>query len=77
MCGIAGAYFADRQPADAAWRVVQAMTDALSHRGPDGGGVRACGPVNNEAGPTVVLGHRRLAILVLSDRAAQPMATSE
>ena len=51
--------------------VVQAMTDALAHRGPDGAGVRR---VTQPADDTVgVFGHRRLAIIDLSERGAQPM----
>lgn len=43
------------------------MTDALAHRGPDGEGQWS----NNKN--TVHLGHRRLAIIDLSNNAAQPM----
>ena len=41
------------------------MTDALARRGPDGSGTWFNGPV--------ALGHRRLAVIDLSERAAQPM----
>ncbi len=44
------------------------MTDAIAHRGPDGEGFW-----NNEKN-TVHLGHRRLSIIDLSSRAAQPMS---
>ncbi len=44
------------------------MTDELSHRGPDGSGIWINGPV--------ALGHKRLAILDLSERASQPMISS-
>lgn len=44
--------------------------DIVSHRGPDGRGWRT---FESAAGP-VALGHRRLAIVDLGDRAAQPMA---
>lgn len=67
MCGIAGVIGAAAESTT----VVQAMLQAMSHRGPDGSGIRA------EAlgdGRSVVLGHRRLAILDLSDAGAQPMA---
>ena len=43
------------------------MTDALAHRGPNGEGHWA-----NEY-YTVLLGHRRLSIIDLSDKGSQPM----
>ncbi|HNN96061.1 MAG TPA: asparagine synthase (glutamine-hydrolyzing) [Pseudomonadota bacterium] len=46
-----------------------AMSRLLSHRGPDGHGLLSFG-----AGPGVTLGHRRLAIVDLSDAGAQPMS---
>lgn len=65
MCGIAGlVHFADgRRPMDVA--VLTAMTRSLRHRGPDAEGVWHA--------PGVGLGHRRLAILDLSDAGRQPM----
>lgn len=67
MCGIAGIFgFARDQRVDA--DLVQRMTDALTHRGPDGSGQRA--------GPGYVLGHRRLSIVDLAG-GAQPMATPD
>src|SRR5208282_5794784 len=65
MCGIAGMLTTARESALNAR--VSAMTRALRHRGPDAGAVFA----DDEAG--VALGHRRLAILDLSERGAQPM----
>ncbi|MCB0431130.1 MAG: asparagine synthase (glutamine-hydrolyzing) [Flavobacteriales bacterium] len=63
MCGIAGIVnFDGSQPAR---EQVQAMMDLIAHRGPDGEGMLVEG--------TVALGHRRLAILDLSDAGAQPM----
>lgn len=62
MCGIAGELHF-RGPADLAG--VQAMTDALAHRGPDADDVWAEGPV--------ALGHRRLAIIDLSDAGRNPL----
>ncbi len=67
MCGIAGILNFDGAPVDAA--VLKRMTDAIAHRGPDGEGFYA--------GEGVGLGHRRLAIIDLSDAAAQPMSDSE
>jgi len=45
------------------------MTDMLAPRGPDGSGILARGRVG--------LGHRRLKIMDLSERAEQPMADPE
>ncbi|GGE96363.1 N-acetylglutaminylglutamine amidotransferase [Stappia taiwanensis] len=64
MCGIAGEIRFDGQFADA--RAVARMTERLAPRGPDSSGILAQGPV--------ALGHRRLKIIDLSDKAAQPMA---
>lgn len=70
MCGIAGAFFwrettASREAANR----VQAMTRTMVHRGPDGQGV----VTEQGARVSVALGHRRLAIIDLSERGAQPM----
>ena len=56
MCGIAGLIHLDGEPVSPA--VLQRMTDAVAHRGPDGEGHWIEGPVG--------LGHRRLAIIDLS-----------
>ena len=45
------------------------MTDSISHRGPDGEGYFS----NNNIG----FGHRRLAIIDLSDNANQPFISSD
>jgi asparagine synthase (glutamine-hydrolysing) len=64
MCGIAG-YISTKS--DGRLReIIQAMTDSVSHRGPDGEGVFVEG--------NVALGHRRLAIIDLSELGAQPMS---
>lgn len=63
MCGLSGEINFDGRPADAG--ALQRMTDALSPRGPDGSGVVLRGPVG--------LGHRRLKIIDLSEKAQQPM----
>jgi len=47
--------------------------EAVAHRGPDGQGWRV---FESPAGP-VALGHRRLSIIDLDARAAQPMATAD
>ena len=57
MCGIAG-IFDCRGRADADRALLQRMTDALFHRGPDGDGFHYA--------PGVGLGHRRLAIIDLA-----------
>jgi asparagine synthase (glutamine-hydrolysing) len=66
ICGIAGK--ADEN-------LVGAMADTLVHRGPDGGGVRVFAGAGHRAPAT--LGHRRLKIIDLSDRAAQPMPSPD
>src|ERR1700687_2047921 len=67
MCGIAGTFDLSGAPASAA--VVKRMTDVIAHRGPDGEGVWVDGAVG--------LGHRRLAIIDLSEGGRQPMATPD
>jgi asparagine synthase (glutamine-hydrolysing) len=72
MCGIAGLFDLSRgQPAGALDRAVRGMIDALTHRGPDGAGTFA-----DEAGG-IALGHRRLAVIDLSDTGAQPMTSAD
>ena len=63
MCGIAGILNLDGRPCDPG--DVRTFADALTHRGPDGSGVHTDGPIG--------LGHRRLAILDLSEHGRQPM----
>ncbi len=71
MCGIAGLFDLSRgQPAGALDRAVRNMIDTLDHRGPDGQGTFV-----DEAGG-VALGHRRLAVIDLSDAGAQPMTSA-
>jgi asparagine synthase (glutamine-hydrolysing) len=71
MCGVNG-IFAYHPAANAPGEVeLLATRDAMRARGPDGSGLwwssdRRCG-----------LGHRRLSILDLSDRASQPMASAD
>lgn len=69
MCGFAGVFhYGDRErPVDR--RSLVAMTRSLGHRGPDGEGFYVDGPVG--------LGHRRLAIVDLSETGAQPMLTPD
>jgi asparagine synthase (glutamine-hydrolysing) len=65
MCGIAGLL-----GIGAATDLVRSMLDLQRHRGPDGDGIWR-ETEGKEA--KVVLGHRRLSILDLSERGAQPM----
>lgn len=77
MCGIAGAMFWPGRPDDVSIEhVVTAMVDRLTHRGPDGRGVRLC-TTRDTPGPQVAFGHTRLAILDLSERGAQPMIAAD
>ncbi|WP_155055763.1 asparagine synthase (glutamine-hydrolyzing) [Streptomyces blattellae] len=66
MCGIAGTY---RWPGGKA--VTDRLTDTLAHRGPDGAGRYGHPAADGE----VQLGHRRLAIIDLSETGAQPMVS--
>ena len=67
MCGICGETRWDGQAADVG--AVSRMTGAMTSRGPDADGVVAHGPV--------ALGHRRLSIIDLSARGAQPMVDAD
>jgi asparagine synthase (glutamine-hydrolysing) len=60
MCRITGIAFSSQH-----FHAIDAMTDSLAHGGPDGWGVWQ--------DDFVALGHRRLAIVELSDAGAQPM----
>ncbi|MFH1838728.1 MAG: asparagine synthase (glutamine-hydrolyzing) [Patescibacteria group bacterium] len=63
MCGIAGIVKKDKTSPDR--DQLERMSGALAHRGPDGRGLWSV--------PGAGLAHRRLAIIDLSDRGAQPM----
>jgi asparagine synthase (glutamine-hydrolysing) len=63
MCGFCGEIRSDGAPASA--EVVARMAERLAPRGPDGAGLHAQG--------AIALGHRRLKIIDLSERAQQPM----
>jgi len=71
MCGITGFLNDGTLRKDDAHAVLQRMTDAIRHRGPDADGLWQSddGVVN--------LGHRRLSILDLSPTGAQPMVSAE
>jgi asparagine synthase (glutamine-hydrolysing) len=66
MCGIAGFIDVSKRTGDT---VLQKMTDALQHRGPDGADYQSFQTENASIG----LGHRRLSIIDLSDTGKQPM----
>lgn len=66
MCGIVGVY---QKKASVDPQVLDRMTDALTHRGPDDRGIFI--------DENVALGHRRLAILDLSPLGRQPMESSD
>ncbi|MDA0633923.1 N-acetylglutaminylglutamine amidotransferase [Nonomuraea sp. MCN248] len=67
MCGLSGEMRFDGAEADLG--AVGRMTDTMHERGPDGSGLWSSGPV--------ALGHRRLKIIDLSEKAAQPMVDDE
>lgn len=64
MCGLAGMCRFDGEAVEEG--LLERMTQAIGHRGPDGAGQYRAGSVG--------LGHRRLAVLDLSDAGRQPMA---
>lgn len=67
MCGIAGIFNLNQQPV--AHSQLKAMTDIISHRGPDSEGQYIDGCIG--------LGHRRLAIIDLTPAGHQPMQTRD
>jgi asparagine synthase (glutamine-hydrolysing) len=67
MCGIAGIFQLDDQAVDRV--TIERFTSSLAHRGPDGQDVVL------EHDGRVALGHRRLAILDLTDTGRQPMTS--
>ncbi len=71
MCGIAGIFDpAVATSGDELGDAVARMTDALAHRGPDDWGQWA------DASAGIALGHRRLAVLDLSQAGHQPMLSA-
>jgi asparagine synthase (glutamine-hydrolysing) len=67
MCGISGILNLDLSNVDN--YPLEAMVNALSHRGPDGSGVFAY--------KNIGLGHNRLSIIDLSKNASQPMQSQD
>jgi len=79
MCGIAGAIHSIPRDRSSAQRpgsarnvsLVEKMSEALRHRGPDGSGLW------QSSAAEVVFGHRRLAIIDLTAAGAQPMVDGD
>jgi asparagine synthase (glutamine-hydrolysing) len=71
MCGIVGSLVLSGSGTVITEDFIVRMRDTMIHRGPDGAGVWVS-PDGN-----VGLGHRRLAIIDLSDTAAQPMSNED
>jgi asparagine synthase (glutamine-hydrolysing) len=69
MCGIAGILLAPHAADPRRLTAVRAMAATLRHRGPDGGGIWI------DSGAGIALGHRRLAIVDLSEAGHQPMVS--
>jgi len=67
MCGITGIFHLNDRPASPV--LLKRMTDEIAHRGPDGEGQYVDGAIG--------LGHRRLAILDLTDAGHQPMQSPD
>jgi asparagine synthase (glutamine-hydrolysing) len=70
MCGIVS-IFAYNDPSGVDHDDLRQIRDQMAHRGPDGSG-EWYSPDNR-----VGLGHRRLAIIDLSERGDQPMKTED
>src|SRR5213594_4027111 len=71
MCGIVGAFSFTNSGFRVSERYLIRMRDTMSHRGPDGAGIFI------SSDRRLALGHRRLAIIDLSERAAQPMTNED
>ncbi|MEK7627409.1 MAG: asparagine synthetase B, partial [Patescibacteria group bacterium] len=69
MCGIVGVYNFNKKPVNEI--LLAGMRDVLAHRGPNGAGAYF------SPDKSVALGHRRLSIIDLSERADQPMSNED
>ena len=67
MCGIAGIYNLNGAPI--AHQTIKKMATTMAHRGPDGEGFY----IDNH----IALAHRRLAILDITEKGAQPMSSHD
>ena len=72
MCGLAGAIAVSAETTSFL-QSVERMTTRETHRGPDGSGCELI----QQANPVVAFGHRRLAIIDLSEGGRQPMYDPE
>src|SRR5690242_8116295 len=71
MCGIAGLWRFGGADREALAVELRAATDCIAYRGPDGDG-HWIDPASG-----VALGHRRLAIIDLTETGFQPMASAD
>jgi len=69
MCGLTGFVHTGAEPVEPLRRTLAAMTQALTHRGPDQDGLWLEGPA--------ALGHRRLSVLDVSEAGSQPMISAD
>lgn len=70
MCGICGAFTPEGR-SRVSVETIERMTETIHHRGPDSGAVWTSDDAE------VMLGHRRLAIVDLSDAGHQPMSSPD
>jgi asparagine synthase (glutamine-hydrolysing) len=75
MCGICGFVLKELMEPVEITKAIERMTQTLRHRGPDGQGIRIISPPLVPS--PVALGHRRLAIIDLSESGAQPMSNED
>lgn len=71
MCGIAGIYVYHSQSVTVSAENLMTIREKMESRGPDGSGLW----INNDK--TIGLAHRRLSIIDLSERAAQPLSLED
>lgn len=71
MCGIAGAFSVGRARTDELREVAERMSASVAHRGPDDAGLWT------EPSGSLVLAHRRLAIVDLTPDGHQPMTSHD
>ena len=73
MCGICGFIVSQDEGSEDWPAALREMTGTLIHRGPDSQGYR----FTRNRGSVVGLGHRRLAVIDLSERACQPLGNED